>query len=237
MKRLLLATCLLPVLTGCGFHLRNALLLPPDLGPVQVVGRDPHSQLVKDLTQAMIRAGAQVAPDGELVGDTSTTTIDNETNTPDIGTTGTSGTNGTSGTSGTVTNTPGTPQQFARLEIVSERWGSLPLSVDSQGRAQEFTLRYAVIFRLRRADGTDLVPQQVQELSRDYIATPTVATGTEGEREILVTELRRTMAGSILRRIDAVSRMAQEHPEQLPAPTPSPDAAPAPPQDGATSTP
>jgi LPS-assembly lipoprotein len=93
-----------------------------------------------------------------------------------------------------------------------------------------------VIFRLRRADGTDLVPQQVQELSRDYIATPAVATGTEGEREILAAELRRAMAGSILRRIDAVSRMAQEHPEQMPAPPPSPDAS-APPQDGAAPTP
>jgi|SRR6478672_11750918 len=206
MKRLLLAACLLPILAGCGFHLRNALLLPPDLGPVQVVGRDPHSQLVKDLTQAMIRAGAQVAPDGQPLGSPDTTAA------------------------GVA------PPPIARLEIVSERWGSLPLSVDSQGRAQEFTLRYAVIFRLRRADGTDLVSQQVQELSRDYIATPTVATGTEGEREILAAELRRAMAGSILRRIDAVSRMAQEHPEQMPAPTPSPDAS-APPQDGAAPTP
>jgi LPS-assembly lipoprotein len=206
MKRLLLAACLLPILAGCGFHLRNALLLPPDLGPVQVVGRDPHSQLVKDLTQAMIRAGAQVAADGQPLGN------------PDATATGVA------------------PPQVARLEIVSERWGSLPLSVDSQGRAQEFTLRYAVIFRLRRADGTDLVPQQVQELSRDYIATPAVATGTEGEREILAAELRRAMAGSILRRIDAVSRMAQEHPEQMPAPPPSPDAS-APPQDGAAPTP
>lgn len=202
MKRLLLAACLLPILAGCGFHLRNALLLPPDLGPVQVVGRDPHSQLVKDLTQAMIRAGAQVAPDGQPIGATTTT---------------------------------GEAPSIARLEIVSERWGSLPLSVDSQGRAQEFTLRYAVIFRLRRADGTDLVPQQVQELSRDYIASPAVAAGTEGEREILAAELRRAMAGSILRRIDAVSRMAQEHPEQLPAPA-SPDATP-PAQDGAAPTP
>jgi LPS-assembly lipoprotein len=197
MKRLLLA-CLLPVLAGCGFHLRNALLLPPDLGPVQVVGRDPHSQLVKDLTQAMQRAGAQIAPDGQPLG------------------------------------TAGEAAQIARLEIVSERWGSLPLSVDSQGRAQEYTLRYAVIFRLRRADGTDLVPQQVQELSRDYIASPSVATGTEGEREILAGELRRAMAGSILRRIDAVSRMAQEHPEQVPA-QPSQDATPA--LDGAAPTP
>ena len=199
MKRLLLAACLLPVLAGCGFHLRNALLLPPDLGPLQVVGRDPHSQLVKDLTQAMERAGAQIARDGPPV------------------------------------DASGNAASVARLEIVSERWGSLPLSVDSQGRAQEFTLRYAVIFRLRRADGTDLVPQQVQELSRDYIASPAVAAGTESEREILATELRRSMASSILRRIDAVSRMAQEHPEQVPA-QPAQDTPP-PAQDGAAPTP
>ena len=197
MKRLLLAACLLPALAGCGFHLRNALLLPPDLGPVQVVSQDPHSQLARDLREALARAGAQVAPDGA----------------PAAGNGGDD--NG---------KAPGT----AQLQLVSERWGNAPLSVDAQGRAQEYTLRYAVIFRLRRADGTDLVPQQVQELSRDYIASPALASGTEGEREILTGELRREMANSILRRVDAVSRMVQEHPQAVPA---------APAQDGSAPTP
>ena len=220
MKRLLLAACLLPVLAGCGFHLRNALLLPSDLGPVQVVGRDPHSQLVKDLTQGMQRAGAQIAPDGQMVASASDSAVSSNANGASASGTG---------------DTTAEPPRLARLEIVSERWGSLPLSVDSQGRAQEFTLRYAVIFRLLRADGTPLVPQQVLELSRDYIASPAVAAGTEGEREILSDELRRAMAGSILRRIDAVSRMAQEHPEEMPAP-PADDATP-PAQGGATPAP
>ena len=74
---------------------------------------------------------------------------------------------------------------MATLQVVSERWATTPLSVDVEGRAQEYTLRYAVIFRLNRADGSDLVPQQVIELSRDYISVPTNASGTEGEREIL----------------------------------------------------
>lgn len=201
MKRLLLAACLLPALAGCGFHLRNALLLPPDLGPVQVVSQDPHSQLAKDLREALGRAGAQVAPDGSprAAADASD-----------------------SGVAG------GKDPGMAQLQLVSERWGNAPLSVDAQGRAQEYTLRYAVIFRLRRADGTDLVPQQVQELSRDYIASPALASGTEGEREILTGELRREMANSILRRVDAVSRMAQEHPQTIP---------PAPAQDGTAPTP
>ena len=79
-----------------------------------------------------------------------------------------------------------------------------------------------------RCGGALLVPQQVQELSRDYIASPALASGTEGEREILTNELRREMANSILRRVDAVSRMAQEHPQAVPS---------APAQDGGASTP
>jgi LPS-assembly lipoprotein len=150
-------------LASCGFHLRDALLLPDDLGPVRVVSRDPYSPLGQSLSEALDRAGATPAAGG---------VVDN----------------------------------VATLQILSERWESTPLSVDQFGRAQEFTLRYAVVFRLRRADATDLVPQQVIELSRDYISVPTNSSGTESEREILSRELRRDMAASILRRIDAASR-------------------------------
>ncbi|WP_045736733.1 LPS assembly lipoprotein LptE [Xanthomonas sp. MUS 060] len=94
----------------------------------------------------------------------------------------------------------------ARLEVLSERWGDLPIALDAQGRAQEYSLRYAAIFLFRRADGSVLVPQQVIELSRDYVAPPTDATGTTTEREILADELRREMSASMLRRIDSVVR-------------------------------
>src|SRR6476620_10443099 len=107
---------------------------------------------------------------------------------------------------GAVPAAPDATTGVATLRIVSERWASTPISVDVEGRAQEYTLRYAVIFRLNRADGSDMVPQQVIELSRDYISVPTNSSGTEGEREILTRELRREMAASILRRVDAASR-------------------------------
>ena len=121
----------------------------------------------------------------------------------------------------------------ARLDIVSERWGDLPIAIDDQGRAQEFSLRYAAIFAFRLAGGTDLVPQQAVELSRDYVSPPEDATGTSTEREILADELRREMAASILRRIDGVARAraattaagagtaeAAASPEPEPEPTP-----------------
>jgi LPS-assembly lipoprotein len=149
-------------LTACGFHFRDALAIPSDLGPLRVVSPDPYSPLATSLSEALDRAGATPAASDATTG-------------------------------------------VATLRIVSERWASTPLSVDQAGRAQEYTLRYAVIFVLNRADGSDLVPQQVIELSREYISVPTNSFGTEGEREILSRELRREMVSSILRRIDAAS--------------------------------
>ena len=163
MLRPLILVLLALALSACGFHLRDALMLPSDLGPVRVVSPDPYSPLAQSLSEALARAGATPAAAGAT-------------------------------------------DNMATLRIVSERWGNTPLSVDSFGRAQEYTLRYAVIFQLRRADDTDLVPLQTIELARDYISVPTNSSGTQGEQEILGRELRREMVASILRRIDAASR-------------------------------
>lgn len=94
----------------------------------------------------------------------------------------------------------------AHLRIRSERWGDLPIAIDAQGRAQEYSLRYAVVFMFLRADGSVMVPEQAVELSRDYVSPPVDATGTTTEREILADELRREMSASIMRRIDSVIR-------------------------------
>ncbi|HET6396863.1 MAG TPA: LPS assembly lipoprotein LptE [Pseudoxanthomonas sp.] len=122
------------------------------------------------------------------------------------------------------------PGTMARLEILSERWGDLPIAVDERGRAQEFSLRYATVFAFRQADGTELVPQQSVELARDYVSPPEDATGTSTEREILADELRREMAASILRRVDSVVRADLARGRAAPA-------LPAPPAPGAAPTP
>ncbi|MFC0678983.1 LPS assembly lipoprotein LptE [Lysobacter korlensis] len=164
MIRRFVPVALVLALSACGFHLRSALSLPPDLGPVRVVAADRYSPLADTLAQALESAGAVPAE----AGDTET----------------------------------------AVLDLLSERWADTPASVDEFGRSVEFSLRYAVVFELRRADGSVIVPQQVIELSRDYISNPVNSIGTEGEREILVRELRREMAASVLRRIDAVTELA-----------------------------
>ena len=166
LRRAAVAAVALLLLAGCGFHLRNALLLPPDLGPLRIAAADADSRLVLGLRQSLDRAGAEIAAD---TGDT----------------------------------------DLATLRIVSEAWANTPISIDQFGRSQEFTLRYAVIFELQRADGSDLVPQQAIELTRDYISVPTNSAGTDDEQAILATELRREMISAVLRRIDAVSRLSQ----------------------------
>ena len=96
----------------------------------------------------------------------------------------------------------------ATLQVVSEQWADTPISHDEHGRAQEFSLRYAVVFSMRRADGTDAVPQQSVELARDYLAPAVDSIGKASERELLVRELQRDMAAAILRRVDAASKPA-----------------------------
>lgn len=119
----------------------------------------------------------------------------------------------------------------AVLDLLAEQWGDTPIAVDELGRSQEFSLRYAVIFEFRRADGAVVVPRQTIELARDYVSNPVNSTGTEGEREILARELRREMAASVLRRIDTVFKagVAVDGLEPIPqpavAPSPADDAA------------
>lgn len=156
------------VVSACGFHLRSALVLPPDLGPVRVVSSDRYSPLAESLAQALTRAGAVPATD-----ETENATV---------------------------------------LDLLGEQWGDRPIALDQLGRAQEFSLRYAVTFEMRKYDGTVLVPRQTIELARDYVSNPVQSIGTEGERELLQREMRREMVASVLRRLDAVARRASAAP-------------------------
>lgn len=161
-SRLLTLVLAAGLLSGCGFHLRNALSLPSDLGPIRVVAIDPYSDLAENLADGLQRAGVQAAPAGATDG-------------------------------------------VATLQVISEQWADTPISNDQFGRAQEFSLRYAVVFSMRRADDSVVVPQQAVELSRDYLAPAVDSIGKASERELLVRELRRDMAAAILRRVDAAT--------------------------------
>jgi len=179
MTRYLIALFLAAGLTGCGFHLRNKLVLPADMPAVKVESTTRYSELVKLLSRGLRASGAAVVDDETPAAQAST--------------------------------------GVARLLVRSERWGDRPIAIDERGRSQEYSLRYAVIFQFNHPDGTPVVPEQVIELSRDYVSQPDDDTGTTTEREILADELRREMSASILRRIDSVVRADLEKAKQQPA--------------------
>ena len=105
-------------------------------------------------------------------------------------------------------------QPATTLQILSERWGNQPISIDELGRAQEFSLRYAVVFLLVDAHGNVVVPQQSVELSRDYTSPPADSIGKTSERELLAKEMRREMSQAILRRVGAALNVT--HPQDNP---------------------
>lgn len=55
------ASAIALVLAGCGFHPRGDLVLPANIGPVQVVGGDPYDPLALALARALSRAHVAAA--------------------------------------------------------------------------------------------------------------------------------------------------------------------------------
>ena len=207
--RILLLLAVAFALAACGFHLRKGVNLPADLGPLRVVSSDRYSGLAEALAQALARSGAIPAPDPV---DVTAQPEDAESAIAPPA-------------DGTAQAAP-QPARFATLNIRKVRWGSLPLSIDSRGRAQELGLRYAVEFDLLRADGSVLVPRQVVELARSYVTVPNNSIGTDSEQEILAKEMQRDMVSSIMRRIDAALQATGPVGGEAPPPA---DATPEPP--------
>jgi LPS-assembly lipoprotein len=205
--QILLVLSVALALAACGFHLRKGVSLPADLGPLQVVSTTRYSQLAENLSQALERSGA-VPATGAAIAVVPPAESSSDIVPP-------------------YTQVAPSPAKVATLNIRKERWGSLPVAIDARGRAQELTLRYAVEFDLLRADGSVLVPRQVVELARNYVTVPTQSIGTDSEQEILAREMRRDMAASIMRRIDAALQ-ATGPAGETPAP-PAEDAVPPPP--------
>ena len=94
-------------------------------------------------------------------------------------------------------------QATAVLEIDSEQMRRQVQAVGSTARAREFALEYVVSFRLADSEGRDLVPSQQLQLRRDFTFNENQVLGTTREEELIAEELRRSMAGQILRALEA----------------------------------
>jgi LPS-assembly lipoprotein len=63
-----------------------------------------------------------------------------------------------------------------------------------------------VVFELRRADGSVLLPEQEVLLERDFIFDERDALGVAGQEEALRQDMEREMVRAILRRIESLQR-------------------------------
>ena len=147
-------------LSACGFHLRNALALPPDLGPVRVVSADPLQPAGRIARRRRWRAPARPQRRGRHATD-----VDDA------------------------------------ADCCPSAGAITPISIDALGRAQEFSLRYAVIFALRRADGTVAGAAAGDRTgARLHLATDRFDRHRRASAKSSQRELRREMAAAILRR-------------------------------------
>jgi len=78
------------------------------------------------------------------------------------------------------------------------------LSVGGAARANEYSIRHHVEFSVHAADGGELVPNQVIELTREFTFDSTQAVGVNAEIDLLTRELERDMVQAILRRLEVV---------------------------------
>lgn len=97
-----------------------------------------------------------------------------------------------------------------RLLLRSESFSKRVLSVDSEGRAQEYSLGYTVRFGLQGDEGLVWLPEESISLSRDLRFDATAVLGTSSEEVQLKEEMRRDAVLRILRRLQHAKKPAEQ---------------------------
>lgn len=96
----------------------------------------------------------------------------------------------------------------AVLKITANSIGSDVLSVGGRARANEYSMRYHVEFRIDDNGGSSILPNQILELSREYTFDSAQAVAVAAEEDLLRAELQREMVQTIMRRLDTLGRNA-----------------------------
>jgi len=104
----------------------------------------------------------------------------------------------------------------AVLVITREALRRRVLSVDSQGRAQEYELSYVLGYRLDDPEGKPLLEARQLTVNRQYRFDPNAVLAKEEEERRLQAEMRRVAVGRLLRQITILSTPPE--PARAPAP-------------------
>jgi LPS-assembly lipoprotein len=98
-----------------------------------------------------------------------------------------------------VTDTPASAD--AILEILSERQEQQILSLSAKGTAQEYLLRYRVVFRLKDKAGRELIPRDTIVLERDLTYDADIVLAKENETAFLFRDMQMDAVQQLVRRL------------------------------------
>lgn len=92
----------------------------------------------------------------------------------------------------------------ARFEVLLEARGKSILSLNSQGRVREYLLTYRLVFRVRDANGAELLGPTELNLKRPITFNETEVLAKESEEALLYRDMQTDLVQQILRRLAAI---------------------------------
>ncbi len=92
----------------------------------------------------------------------------------------------------------------ALFDVLSESRAKTILSLNSQGRVREYLLTYTLVFRLRGANGKELLGPTEISLKRPITFNENQVLGKESEEVLLYRDMQTDLVQQILRRLVAV---------------------------------
>jgi LPS-assembly lipoprotein len=93
----------------------------------------------------------------------------------------------------------------AVLDIVNEARDREILSLNAQGRAREYTLRYRLSFKVHDGKGLDFIPVTEIAVQRDISYNEAEVLAKESEEALLYRDMQTDLVQQILRRLAAVA--------------------------------
>ncbi len=98
----------------------------------------------------------------------------------------------------------------AVLDILGETRDREILSLNAQGRAREYTLRYRLSFRVSDGKGRDFIPPTEIAVQRDISFNESEVLAKESEEALLYRDMQTDLVQQILRRLAAVKADATQ---------------------------
>jgi len=98
----------------------------------------------------------------------------------------------------------------AVLDILAETRDREILSLNAQGRAREYTLRYRLSFKVSDGKGHDFIPATEVAVQRDIAFDESEVLAKESEEALLYRDMQTDLVQQILRRLAAVKNDATQ---------------------------